>query len=177
MGGALNGLAKADKAAISRAFASARNTFLSMRVIGVRFEMQAVRRGRSLRSLFWSGRRDPRRGRAPRRLDLAGRRDPAPEELEYGLQGVMVRTSPALTPAAVCWRLVPLTRTRPAATSFAASERDFTIRAKNVLSMRWLPGCAVKSRRYLRSWSRSAASLANGESGSTRTGRSSRGLP
>ena len=65
-----------------------------------------------------------------------------------------------------CIALSRLMRTRPACTSFAASDRDFTTRAKNShLSMRW------RSSRpsYFFSWSRSAASLAKGESGSNRT--------
>ena len=79
-----------------------------------------------------------------------------------------MRTSPGLTGCAAWSVFSRLTRTRPAWTSFAASERDFTTRAKNShLSMRWRRSPAI----YFFSWSLSAASLAKGESGSTRTGR------
>ena len=86
----------------------------------------------------------------------------------------MVRTSPGLTRSAACDALSRLMRTRPATASLAASERDFTTRAKNShLSMRCRDASAMLLLGW--SWSRNAASLAKGDSGSICAGRSSRG--
>ena len=70
---------------------------------------------------------------------------------------------------------MPLILTLPSLASFAASDRDFIARVKNShLSIRCFsePGKDA----YFFIWSRSAANLANGESGSNFGSAFSRGL-
>ncbi len=85
----------------------------------------------------------------------------------------MVSTSPMRTGLSPPSLVRSLILTCPPLASFAASDLDLTARAKNShLSSR----CFSPLKSYFFNWSRNAASLAKGESGSNFAGRSSLGL-